>query len=79
MLYATVLGSERQNNKKKIIVERHTAVCVYLIEVVALALLFNSTFFAAKLPGKTPRQNVCACANFGTSGLHMWVPLPEFI
>ena len=27
----------------------------------------------------TPRQNVCACANFGTSGLHMWVPLPELI
>lgn len=53
MLYATVLGSERQNNKKKIIVERHTAVCVYLIEVVALALLFNSTFFAAKLQGNS--------------------------
>lgn len=52
MLYATVLGSERQI-KKKYIVERHTALCVYLIEVVALAVLFNSTFFAAKLQGNS--------------------------
>ena len=25
----------------------------------------------------TPRQNVCACVNFGTSGLHVWFGCPN--